>query len=216
MKKFKLLAVLMATVLVTACGASDDNAKDTTGTTQESGAATDESNVDEASTQIASAVEMKEQGNPTSIYLADIIEESGDAYAAWIKISTQFDPELSMYSYDTMASGTEAIVVDFTVSNFDESETTLYWGYQLTSGGSSYSVWDGTSAADTLTITEDGSYTIVFDAQKALGGPIESIESFQLVFPAQSDTTATKVSVTKVTCITDPADLQYVSTGKAE
>lgn len=215
MKKFRLLGILIATTLMVACGKANDSTKNTTDNTQET-ATLDENSVEEAFSQIASAVEMKEQGNPTSIYLADIMEESGDAYAAWIKISTQFDPELSMYSYDTMASGTEAIVVDFTVTNFDESEATLYWGYQLTSSGSSYSVWDGTSVADTLTITEDGSYTIVFDAAKALGGPIESIESFQLVFPAQSDTTGTRVSVTKVTCITDAADLQYVSTGKAK
>ena len=213
MKKMKLLALLTAAFLLTACGNSDGQSQDQTDTTPISNDT--ESGVD-ASAPTISAVEMKQQGNPTSIQLADIMEESGDAYAAWIKISTQFDAELSMYSYDTLAAGTIAIAVDFKVEHFDETESTLYWGYQLTSGGQSYSVWDGTSPADTLTVTEDGTYTIVFDAQKALGGPIEAIESFQLVFPAQSDTTATKVSVTKVRCITDAGDLEYLTTGKAE
>lgn len=218
MRRLKLLGVFMTAILLTACGSSSNDTA--TDTVQESGSVADNTgdinSENEQTASIASAVEMKEQGNPTSIYLADIMETSNDAYAAWIKISTQFDSELSMYSYDTMATGTEAIVVEFTVKDFDETEATLYWGYQLSSGGTSFSVWDGTSPADTLTITEDGSYKIVFDAEKALGGPIETIESFQLVFPAQSETTTTKVSVTKVYCITDTADLENVSTGKAE
>ncbi len=163
-------------------------------------------------TPVTSAVKMKEQGNPTEILLADIAEESGDAAHAWIKISTQYDPTLSMYSYDLIPSGTIAIAVTFTVSNFDCEKSTLYWGYQLASGGKTFAVWDGTSPADTLTVTEDGTYTIVFNANTALGGPIETIESFQLVFPCTMDT-STEVSIESAKCITDEADLAYFVTG---
>lgn len=222
MKKVKLLAILMAAAMLTlsACNSSDNTSDGgTTTDTNDNQTGIDtaqEDNTQDTTPMLTSAVDMREQGNMTRIQLADIMETSGDAYAAWIKISTQFDPELSMYSYDTMPAGTIAIIVDFTVSHFDESEATLYWGYQLISNGTSQSVWDGTSAADTLMITEDGSYTIVFDAQKALGGPIDSIESFQLVFPSQSETPATEVSVTRVRCLTDENDLQYVSSGRTE
>lgn len=158
---------------------------------------------------VLTAVEMVKQGNPTSINLADIAETD----KAWIKISTQFDKDLSMYMYDTIPSGTCAIAVKFTISDFDCGESNLYWGYQLISGGETYAVWDGTSVADTLTVTDNGKYMIVFDAQKAIGGNIDTIESFQLVFPCGSESTTTKVSVNSVKCITDPAELEYFVTG---
>lgn len=163
---------------------------------------------DEPSGPSLTAVSMLRQGNPTSIALADIVETD----KAWIKISTQFDKELSMYECSSLELDTIAIAVTFTVSDFDCGESTLYWGYQLISGGETYSVWDGTSPADTLTITEDGKYMMVFDAQKALGGTIDTIESFQIVFPCGETTTA-KVSVGSVMCITDSTELEYFVTG---
>lgn len=194
-----LLAALMVFAILSGCAANEGE-----GTTD----------VTETAPQapVTSAVKMKEQGNPTEILLADIAEESGDAANAWIKISTQYDPTLSIYSYDLIPSGTIAIAVTFTVSNFDCGESTLYWGYQLISGGQTFAVWDGTSPADTLTVNGDGTYTIVFNANTALGGPIETIESFQLVFPCTMET-LTEVSVDSAKCITDEADLAYFVTG---
>lgn len=139
---------------------------------------------------------MIEQGNPLSINLADIAEASDDTFNAWIKISTMYDPDLSMYVSDLVPAGTTGIVVDFTVSDMDVDEATLYWCYELTSGENTISLWDNTSPAEKLTIKEDGSYRMVFDAEKALGGPIDAIGSLQIVFPGLSETTTTKFTVT--------------------
>ena len=100
-----------------------------------------------------------------------------------------------MYSSDSVPEGATGIVVDFTVSGMDVDEATLYWCYELVSGGETLSVWDDTSPADKLTINGDGSYRMVFDAEKALGGTIDSICSLQIVFPGISETTTTSVTV---------------------
>lgn len=159
---------------------------------------------------VTTAVSMIAQGNPTTINLADIVEKDMNA---WVKISTQFDPELSMYSYDTLAADTCAIAVDLTVSNFDCGESTLYWCYQLKSGENTVAVWDNTSPTDTLTITEDGRYMLVFDVQAALGGTLDTIESLQVVFPCASETTSTVLTVNSVKCVTNADELEYFVTG---
>lgn len=186
-----MAAVMTAALLFSACSNGESNGE-TSGPAGESVSAdAKESGADSTS----KANSMILQGNPTTINLAEIAEESEDTYNAWIKISTIYDPELSMYSSDSVPEGTTGIVVDFTVSGMDVDEATLYWCYELVSGGETVSVWDDTSPADKLTINGDGSYRMVFDAEKALGGTIDSICSLQIVFPGISETTTTSVTV---------------------
>ncbi len=186
-----MAAVMTAALLFSACSNGESNGG-TGGTVGESVSAdAKESGTDSTS----KANSMILQGNPTTINLAEIAEESEDTYNAWIKISTIYDPELSMYSSDSVPEGATGIVVDFTVSGMDVDEATLYWCYELVSGGETLSVWDDTSPADKLTINGDGSYRMVFDAEKALGGTIDSICSLQIVFPGISETTTTSVTV---------------------
>ncbi len=186
-----MAAVMTAALLFSACSNGESNGE-TSGPAGESVSAdAKESGADSTS----KANSMILQGNPTTINLAEIAEESEDTYNAWIKISTIYDPELSMYSSDSVPEGATGIVVDFTVSGMDVDEATLYWCYELVSGGETLSVWDDTSPADKLTINGDGSYRMVFDAEKALGGTIDSICSLQIVFPGISETTTTSVTV---------------------
>lgn len=159
-------------------------------------------------------ISMREQGNPLEVNLCEIAEESSDTYNAWLKISTAYDDTLSMYSVDSIAAGTKAIVVDFTVSGMDIDESVLYWCYEITSDGNTISLWDDTSAADKLTITGDGTYRMVFDADKALGGTIESIGSLQIVFPGFDDLTATKVKVLSAGCLNQDEVIDDYVTGE--
>ena len=123
-----LVTVLMAGIL-TGCGNNSSNETQTT-TTEESTIA--ETTTEETITEKAEAGKaMLEQGNPLEINLAEIVEKDNNA---WIKISTQFDPELSMYSYDSVPAGTAGIMVDFTVEDMDVESAALYWCYQLKSG----------------------------------------------------------------------------------
>lgn len=211
MKKRKLALVLALGLALTGCGNASDSSSDSQSQDQNLQSEQDISQ-EEVEETPASASTLLPQGNSTSVYLSEIAEDNPDGYNAWLKISTQFDPDLSMYSYDSAPADSVALIVDFSVSGYDLGSSTLYWGYQLISGGDTYSVWDGSSPADTLTITQDGSYRMVFDAATALGGTIETIESFQLVFPCSEDTD-TKVTIKQVTAITDSADLQYYTTG---
>ena len=186
-----MAAVMTAALLFSACSNGESNGE-TSGPAGESVSA-DAKEIGADSTSKANSMIL--QGNPTTINLAEIAEESEDTYNAWIKISTIYDPELSMYSSDSVPEGATGIVVDFTVSGMDVDEATLYWCYELVSGGETLSVWDDTSPADKLTINGDGSYRMVFDAEKALGGTIDSICSLQIVFPGISETTTTSVTV---------------------
>ena len=139
---------------------------------------------------------MTEQGNPLEVDLSEIAEKSGDGYNAWLKISTVYDETLSMYNIDSVPAGTTGIVVDFEISGMDIDKSELHWCYEIVSNGETVSLWDTSSPADKLTITEDGKYRMVFDAQKALGGTIDSIGSLQIVFPGFDETTSAKVKVT--------------------
>lgn len=100
-----------------------------------------------------------------------------------------------MYNSDSVPAGTTGVVVDFEVSGMDIDESELHWCYELVSGEDTVSLWDESSPADKLTIKEDGKYRMVFDAQKALGGTLDSIGSLQIVFPGFDETTETKVKV---------------------
>jgi uncharacterized protein YceK len=215
MKKKNLALIFAIGIVLTGCGSTASeatSANDTEITSEETSEGVSEETSGDASENAASAVKLTSQGNSNSVRLSEIAEQNGEDYNAWLKISTQYDPDLSMFNYDSAPADASAIIVDFSVTDFDLDESTLYWGYQLVSGGSTTSVWDTSSPADTLTVTSDGDYRIVFNADTALGGPIESIESFQLVFPC-TDSTNTKVTVNSVTAITDEADLQYYTTG---
>lgn len=164
----------------------------------------------------SSASSLKEQGNPTQINLADIVEGEGDDWKAWIKISTAFDPTLSVYSYDLIPENTEGFVVDFSVKNMDCGEQTMYWCYQFKTAGGTVSLWNDTSEADQLTITGDGTYQFVFDANKAIGEPILQVESLQMVLPGLSENTTTVVEILGGKAVTDAADLSFFKTGKVE
>lgn len=163
-----------------------------------------------------SARSLKEQGNPTKIYLADIVEGKGDDWKAWIKVSTAFDPKLSVYSYDLIPENTEGFVVNFKVKDMDCGEQTMYWCYQFKTASGTVSLWNNTSAADQLTITGDGTYQFVFDAIKAVGEPILQVESLQMVFPGLTEKTTTIVELTGAKAVTDATDLAFFSTGKVE
>lgn len=217
MKKLQLLGIFLLTAtLFTACASNDTASSDATleSVVEESVEATP--TPEPVEEKPASAKNMIMQGNPSTIYFADIAEASGDTFNAWIKVSTQFDPELSVYSYDTMPAGTTAIIVDFTINDPEIEDATVYWAYSLKTASESFSVWDGTSPADTLTLEGSGTYRLVFDAEKALGAPIETIESFQFVVPCLTDTCDTSITLKNATCITDASDLQYFETGKIE
>ena len=181
MKKTLILILTgIMTMTLMACGSGE---KKEAGTTAEDGTTVEEQDAS------VSAVAMREQGNPLSIDLADIVEISEDgSCGAWVKLSTKFDPELSMFSTDTLAPETVALVVDFAVTDLDVEEATLMFQYQLVNGEMTYSVWDESSAADKLTITEDGKYRMVFDTKLTTDGALTEIDSFQLVFPCASET----------------------------
>jgi len=178
-------------------------------TSSSSSEATDTSSETESESAAPIALTaLKEQGNPLSIKLADIVEEGSDnSWKAWIKVSTQYDPELSVYSYDLIPENTEGIIVEFTVSGMDTDSATLYWCYQLETADGTTSVWDTSSPADTLTITGDGTYTMVFDAEKALGAPISVVDSLQIVFPNLTETTTTNFTFTGAWATTEKSDL---------
>lgn len=212
--KRKLLVVLLIlslTCQLAACSGSQTSNTDTADNISSTVAPTP--TPEPASQIVTTAVKMQKQGNPTSIMLSDIAEVSGDKVNAWIKISTKYDEVLSMYNYDSLAAGTLGIAVTFTVEQFDCTSSTLYWCYQLTSGGVSTSIWDNSSLSDTLTITKDGTYRLFFDAKTALGGTLDEIDSFQIVFPCGSEVTSTKFTVKSVECITVEEELQYFKTG---
>jgi hypothetical protein len=167
------------------------------------------------------ATSMQKQGNPTSFNLNTIAENKDNRL--WIKVSTQYDPELSMFDYTSMPEGTKAIAVTFDISDFDQEASLMYWCYQLKGGDysdKSLSVWDNTSPTDQLTITSDGRYVLVFDAKKALNGELTLIESLQMVFECKdldaTSTTATGFSCVDVECITDENELANYVTGKVE
>ena len=207
MKKKLLVLMLACSMVISSCGqsGSDDGEKKTQATTNE---AADAGASGEETTQAPEEDENKwpltAQGNPLAPDLNEILEEDENGtYTAWIKISTQYDPELSMYLYDNIPEGTTKIVVDFSITGFDipAGSTTAYWCYQLTAGGEGYSVWDESSPTEKLEITGDGDYTITFDAGQYLAGPIEEIQSLQIVFPGFNETTSTVIAVKEASAV---------------
>lgn len=222
MKARKLLCMLcFAMFTFAACGSKDDVKNQATVTPEATATPTPEPTATSTPTpsptpQAASARSLKEQGNPTKIYLADIVEGKGDDWKAWIKVSTAFDPTLSVYSYDLIPENTEGFVVNFKVKDMDCSEQTMYWCYQFKTASGTVSLWDDTSAADQLTITGDGTYQFVFDAIKAIGEPILQVESLQIVFPGLTENTTTIVELTGAKAVTNAADLAFFTTGKVE
>ena len=204
------LTVLMTGIL-TGCGNNSGGGAQTTTAPETTVAET--TTPEETTAKQAAGKAMLEQGNPLEINLAEIVEKDSNA---WIKISTQFDPELSMYSYDSVSAGTAGIMVDFTVEDMDVDSATLYWCYQLTSGEKSISVWDTTSPAEQLTITGDGRYVMVFDANVALGGALDEIESLQIVFPGLSEDTSTVFEVNEARYLSSTEDMSVYVTGKVE
>jgi len=215
----KLLVMLcFALILLAACGAKEQEA-DPTPTVAPTETPTPEPTATSTPTPTpgpASARSLKEQGNPTKIYLADIVEGKGDDWKAWIKVSTAFDPKLSVYSYDLIPENVEGFVVNFKVSDMDCGEQTMYWCYQFKTASGTVSLWNNSSAADQLTIAGDGTYQFVFDAIKAIGEPILQVESLQMVFPGLTEKTTTIVELTGAKAVTDAADLSFFATGKVE
>ena len=213
-----LASCLLLTAALSACGQNAD--PETTAADETAEAATNEdtsATQETAAPQPAAVTSLKEQGNPTTIALSDIAESSSDGdFKAWIKVSTQYDPNLSVYSYDLIPSDAEGIIVTFTVSDMDTDEATLYWCYQLETADSTVSVWDTSSPADTLTITGDGTYTMVFNARTALGAPISVVDSLQIVFPGLTETTTTTFSFDGAWATTDESDLSLYTTGSVE
>ncbi len=217
-----LCTMLLSTLILAACGSeeavegsankSEVESESTVAVIEESGEVVTE----EASVQAASAVKLWEQGNPTTITLSDIVEESSDDWKAWIKVSTAFDPTLSVYSADLIPQSTQAVVVTFKVSDLDCGTQNMYWCYQLITGDGTVSLWNDTSTADQLTIDGDGTYQFVFDANKALGAPIDKVESLQIVLPGLTETTTTKVEFLGAKAITDANDVSLFVTGKVE
>ncbi|MBE5940110.1 MAG: hypothetical protein E7266_06910 [Lachnospiraceae bacterium] len=206
--KLRNLACIMvvAVCCLTACGSNDkDTNKETT--TQ---AETTEGNV------AASAKKLLEQGNPKKINLVDIVEGKDDDWKAWIKVSTAFDPTLSVYSTDSVPAGTQAIVVTFKVDNMDCEQQEMYWCYQLITADGTVSLWNDTSAADKLTVIGDGTYQFVFDATKALGGAIQTVESFQMVLPGLTETTTTTVEFVSAVALTDAKDISMYESKKLD
>ena len=209
----KALFVLMSIMMVMglACGCGKEEKKETQQTEKTSEKATEEEKKD-----ATSEVALNKQGNPLEVALVDIVEEDTDDWKAWIKISTLYDPELSMYSSDLIPQNTQAIVVTFTVSNMDCEAQEMYWCYQLGAVGETVAVWDNTSPADKLMVDGDGTYTFVFDANKALGAPIDTVESFQMVFPGLTETTTTTVKVKSAVAITNASDVANYTSNKVE
>lgn len=223
MKLKKVLCMmLLSTLVLAACGSenavkgndskSEVESENTVAVIEESSEVVTE----EANVQAASAVKLWEQGNPTTIILSDIVEESSDDWKAWIKVSTAFDPTLSVYSSDLIPQNTQAVIVQFKVSNLDCGTQNMYWCYQLITADGTVSLWNDTSAADQLTIDGDGTYQFVFDANKALGTPIDKVESLQMVLPGLTETTTTKVEFMGAKAITDANDVSLFTTGKVE
>lgn len=213
MKGKKALGILLISALfLTACGGE----KQSGATEPEIKTESAVSDGKEEAPAAASAVALCKQGNPTTISLADIAEESKEDYKAWIKVSTAFDPELSVYSADLIPENTQAIVVQFQVSNMDCGEQDMYWCYQLITADGTVSLWDDTSAADKLHITGDGTYQFVFDAGKALGMPIVTVESLQMVFPGLTETTQTTVELLDAKAITDAGEVSLFTSGKLD
>lgn len=200
---------------------AEDTTAETDAPTEEQTTSAEESSTEESSAEetvaegAVSAYPLRESGNLKSIELYEIAEEGTDTFNAWLKVATQFDPELTVYAADSLQQNTKALAVTFEVSNLDRDEVTLYWCYQLIVDGGTISVWDQSSPADTLNITEDGTYTMVFNVEQAAGGTLDSIESLQIVFPCD-ELTDTVVTFDKAQGITDEADLEYFTTGKTE
>ena len=185
------VVVVSMAIMAVACSNKADSTKTTEAVT-EAATKVEQEVTTEAEQELKS---MSEQGNPLEVNLSEIAEKSGDTYKAWLKISTVYDPELSMYNSDSVPAGTTGVEVDFEVSGMDIGESELHWCFELVSGEDTVSLWDESSPADKLTIKEDGKYRMVFDAQKALGGTLDSIGSLQIVFPGFDETTETKVKV---------------------
>lgn len=167
------------------------------------------------------ATPMLKQGNLTSFNLNTIAETN--KAEIYIKISTQFDPDLSMYDYSSMPEGTKAIAVTYDISGFDQGSAPMYWCYQLQGGdytAKSLSCWDASSPTDKITVDADGRYMLVFNAKAALNGDLTLIESLQMVFACGSvdaaASTATKFKCIGVECITDEAELANYVSGKVE
>ncbi len=214
MKKKNVLALFLLTAVIgmTACG--KDNKKQAADPAP--APVTENPNSEETSEPAAptpvSAKKMFDQGNPTTVTLGEFAESTTEGFKTWIKVSTQFDPAQSMYDSSSLPAGAKGIIADFTVEGL-EAATTIYWNYMLVSGEDTISVWDTSSTADTLTITEDGSYRLVFNAETVLGGPIDEINSLQFVVPCSGEDCTTKITVTKLTAITDSADFACFTTG---
>ena len=217
MKARKLVCMLgLAMLTLAACGSKENAQNQEVVTPEATATATPEPPTPSPTPQAPSARSLKEQGNSAKIYLADIVEGKGDDWKAWIKVSTAFDPTLSVYSADLIPENTEGFVVNFKVKDMDCGEQTMYWCYQFKTASGTVSLWNDSSAADKLTITGDGTYQFVFDAMKAVGEPILQVESLQIVFPGLTEKTTTIVELTGAKAVTDAADLAFFATGKVE
>lgn len=210
MKLRKLLCIMVvAACFLTGCSSDETAEKESTTTKARTEAETDNK-------ETAVGKKLLGQGNPKAINLVDIVEEGDTDWKAWIKVSTAFDPTLSVYTTDSISADTQAVVVTFNVSNMDCEQQDMYWCYQIITADGTVSLWDNTSAADKLTITGDGKYQFVFDATKALGAPIQTVESLQMVFPGLSETTTTKVEFVNAVALDNVDDIAKFESKKLD
>lgn len=203
-----VMTIACAAVMLAGCGNKTKSDETTAQATESSEAVSKEESSAEVEPE-SSVKKMLDQGNPHKVVLGEIAEED----KSWIKVSTAFDETLSMYSCDSISQGVTAVVVDFEVSGLETESATVYWCYMVDANGETISLWDDTSTADRLEITEDGKYRIVFDTRKALGAPMDSIQSLQLVFTNVSEETKTELTVESAGYVTDE-DISSLVSGK--
>ena len=209
MKLRKLLCIMVvAACFLTGCSSEDATEKESTTKAKTEGTTEKQ--------EQTIGKKLLEQGNPKSINLVDIVEEGDSDWKAWIKVSTAFDPTLSVYSKDSVPAGTQAVVVTFNVSNMDCEKQDMYWCYQIITENATVSLWNENSEADKLTITGDGKYQFVFDATKALGEPIQTVESLQMVFPGLTENTTTKVEFVSAVALDNADDIAKFESKKLD
>lgn len=208
-KKLQILTMAVVLALgLTACGTKKTADNGNSGTEVSKAPAGEES----------TAQEMTKTGNPRVFQLnGEHVLEKAEG-TSWVKIATIWDPELTTYDAESFVAGSKAVVADFTVTGLDVDSTKCYWNYMVVdSAGQEVECWDDTYKTDEITITEDGTYRMVFDYSKVQGGDVAGLKSLQLVFTDMTENTAAKVEVKNALCVTDEKELGSIYTsGKTE
>ncbi len=209
MKK-KYLAVMIAAIMIfnlTGCGSSESSTGGNTATSQSDVSSQEEGTV---SNSDSTAIPMQTTGNPAAFHLNNpegVLDPSDGS--SWVKIATIWDEELTVYSADSFAQNSVAIAVTFDVTGLDKKSQKCYWNYQvLDADGKEIQCWDDSYKTDEITITEDGTYQMVYDYSKVTDdGVLTGLQSLQLVFPKMSESTTTVVTLTDAVCIMDKSEI---------